>query len=228
MKILYDKRVLEVVNAMGNKIETVRELFDRLDSTTYNHSVRVMALALEYEEYAGVKDRILSQAALVHDIGKVYITQKILDKRGRLTNLERLLVELHPYIGYCMLKERQVREDIARVILYHHGFNPPVLSVISDQYENSEVVNYSSRILRTLDAFEAITSDRSYHRGIQARDAISMLKEQKFNDNDGYDFLKKTAYGPNVDNSAVLRGNYLAINDSIDTILRDWETKNCN
>ena len=213
---------------MENRIETVQELFYRLDSTTYNHSVRVMALAIEYEEYAGVGNRILSQAALVHDIGKVYITQKILDKIGRLSNLERLLVGLHPYIGYCMLKERHVREDIARVVLYHHGFHPPILSAIEDQYASAEFVNYSSKVLRTLDAFEAITSDRPFHRGIPAKDAICMLREQKFNDNDGYDFLTKTAYGPNVENSAVLRGNYLAINDSIDIILHDWESKNCN
>lgn len=213
---------------MENKIDTIQELFYRLDSTTYNHSVRVMALTLEYEEYIGLEDRILSQAALVHDIGKVYITQKILDKKGKLTDLERLLMELHPYIGYCMLKERNVREDIARMVLYHHGFNPPILSAIEDQYANAEFVNYASKVLRTLDAFEAITSDRPYHRGIPPKDALPILRKQKFNNNDGYEFLEMTAYGPNVENSAVLRENYLAINDSIDVILKGWESKNCD
>ena len=212
---------------MENRLETVKEIFNRLDSTTFNHSVRVMALAMEYEEYAGLDHNILSQAALVHDIGKVYVSNKILDKIGRLSKLEHLLVDLHPYIGYSMLKERGIREDIARIVLYHHGFKPPMLSEVSMEYEDKGFVNYASQVLRTIDAFEALTSDRPYHRGISAVEATNLLKKQGFDENDGYYFLAKVAFSQSSETSAVLRGNYLNINDSLDDILKNWESDNC-
>lgn len=207
--------------------ETVRELFNRLDSTTYNHSVRVMALAAEYEDFSGLNNRLLSQAALVHDLGKIYVSQKILDKIGCLTPLEHLLVDLHPYIGYSLLKDRYVSEEIARIVLYHHGFTPPVLTDIDIQYINKELVNYSAVILRTLDAFEALTSDRPYHRGVSAVEAVDILKAQGFDNNDGYFFLAKTAYKKGIDQSAVLRGGCLYFDNSVDEILNDWERTNC-
>ncbi|MBE6035576.1 MAG: HD domain-containing protein [Clostridiales bacterium] len=212
--------------AMKRK-ETIKELFNQLDSTTYNHSIRVMALAMEYEEFIGIDNHLLSQAALVHDIGKIYVSSKILDKTGSLSCLEHHLVDLHPYIGYSLLKERNICEDLSRVVLYHHGYLPSTLTEITRIYENKGFVDYCAKVLRTIDAFEALTSDRPYHRGISAIDATYVLKKQGFDDNDGFFFLTKTAFNTSNDYSAVQRGNCLSYETSADKILNDWENTNC-
>ena len=100
------------------------DMMKRLDSMTYNHSVRVMMISAEIEEYLGMTDHQLMYAALFHDVGKIYTPFNILDKNERLTKLERQIIDLHPYIGYSMLSELGIDEDICRIILYHHGTQP--------------------------------------------------------------------------------------------------------
>ena len=77
------------------------DIMKRLDSMTYNHSVRVMMISAEIEEYLGMTDHQLMYASILHDIGKIYIPFNILDKNTRLTKLERQIIDLHPYI--CLL-----------------------------------------------------------------------------------------------------------------------------
>ena len=114
------------------------EMLRRLDSTTYNHSVRVMMISAEVEEYLNLTDHKLMCAALFHDIGKAYVPFDILDKKERLTGLERELVDLHSYFGYCMLNSIKVEEDICRIVLYHHGFRPLTIRDLG-HYDNNNV-----------------------------------------------------------------------------------------
>ena len=106
------------------------ETFNRLDATTYNHSVRVMKIASEIESFYGLGDNYLSIAALLHDIGKVYISRKVLDKVSPLTGLEREIISLHPYYGYKILKDYDINEDVCRLVLYHHGMDPLCLLLL--------------------------------------------------------------------------------------------------
>lgn len=150
--------------------------FNTLDSTTFNHSVRVMSIAQEIEDYYHLPDDKLSMAALVHDIGKIYVSSKILDKKGNLSVLERELVDLHPYIGYRILKSFDVDEDICRLVLYHHGPDPTVIEYVPE-YDNENIMDLAN-LLHSIDSYEALTSDRSYHRGYLANEALDiMLKE---------------------------------------------------
>ena len=155
------------------------EMLRRLDSTTYNHSVRVMMISAEVEEYLNLTDHKLMCAALFHDIGKAYVPFDILDKKERLTGLERELVDLHSYFGYCMLNSIKVEEDICRIVLYHHGFRPLTIRDLG-HYDNNNVYE-KAQMLHTIDAFEALTSDRPYHRGLPSKEALKILvREGKF------------------------------------------------
>jgi putative nucleotidyltransferase with HDIG domain len=159
---------------MGKQIS---ELFNKLDSSTYNHSIRVMDIAIEVEKYLNLSDKNLSHAALLHDIGKIYVPMKILDKVGKLSPLERELLNLHSYAGYMILKDYGFAEDICRIVLYHHGLNPVMIRPI-DRYNNNSVLEQSF-MLHSIDEFEALTSDRPYHRGVPAYKALEiMLKEE--------------------------------------------------
>ena len=144
-----------------------------MDSTTYNHSMRVMLIALEIETTLRLDDHKLSEAALLHDIGKIYISPTILDKKEGLSSLERELIDLHAYIGYSILHGFDIDEDI----WYHHGSTPITISPI-EKY-NSEEIYEKAKMLHTIDVFEALTSDRPYHRGMSAKDALSIMKDEK-------------------------------------------------
>lgn len=163
---------------MSNNILTV---MNQLDSTTYNHSVRVMMIAAEVEEYLKITDHKLIAAALFHDVGKLYIPYNILDKNSRLTHLEREIIDLHPYIGYCILTELGIDEDICRIVLYHHGPRPLTIRDVG-YYDKKEIYEYAN-ILHTIDAFEALTSDRPYHRGLPVKEALDILIRET-----GYDY----------------------------------------
>lgn len=199
-------------------------MFYRLDSITYNHSVRVMALAKEFEEYSGQKDDVLSQAALMHDIGKVFIAEKILDKVDRLTVLEREMVSLHPYIGYHMLKDLEINDEICQIILYHHGKHPATLSDIAS-VPTREIFD-RSLMLHTIDSFEALTSDRPYHRGHVPKEAIEIMKQESDHHPLVMEYLTRTAEQTPAKVSAVHRSHYMQDSDLIDDMLTEWQERN--
>lgn len=158
-------------------MKDIGEIFKKLDSVTYNHSIRVMCIAKEIEEFYHYDNCILGNAALVHDIGKIFVSSKILDKVEKLDSIERKLINLHPYIGYAILKNAGVNEDVCRIVLYHHGANPIVLEPI-EPINEVEIYNVAL-MLHSIDCFEALTSDRPYHRGFLAEDALKILFREK-------------------------------------------------
>lgn len=183
--------------------QQIMKQLEKLDSMTYKHSVRVMLICEEIEEYMGVEDHKLMNAALLHDVGKLYMPGMILDKNGRLTRLEREMIDLHPYIGYTMLTDLGVDEDICRIVLYHHGFKP--LCIREPEYYDCSLIYQKACILRTVDSFEALTSDRSYHRGVPSKEAIEILLNENNYDKVAMEYLKIASADEKYKDSAVKR-----------------------
>lgn len=182
------------------------EMLRRLDSTTYNHSVRVMMISAEVEEYLNLTDHKLMCAALFHDIGKAYVPFDILDKKERLTGLERELVDLHSYFGYCMLNSIKVEEYICRIVLYHHGFRPLTIRDLG-HYDNNNVYE-KAQMLHTIDAFEALTSDRPYHRGLPSKEALKILvREGKFEQRT-LEYITEVSSKDEIGTSAIHRNGF--------------------
>lgn len=178
----------------------------RLDSQTYNHSVRVMLIAAEVEKYIGASDHMLMNAALFHDIGKIYIPFNILDKLERLSSLEREIIDLHPYFGYKVLSNLGVNEDMCRLVLYHHSFRPITLYDVG-YYDNNSVYENALR-LHTIDAFEALTSDRPYHRGLPSIEAIQILSREGNYDDVAMQYITEVAYKEDMSASVINRANH--------------------
>jgi putative nucleotidyltransferase with HDIG domain len=187
-------------NEIGDRLEG---LLKDLDSTTYNHSVRVMLLAVELEEYLSMTDHKLMSAALFHDLGKIYVPFKILDKSQSLTRLEREIIDLHPYIGYLLLSELGVDEDICRIVLYHHGVKPLTISDIG-YYDNNDTYD-KALMLHTIDAFEALTSDRPYHRGVHSKEALTIMSRDNRYHAETLQYLMFVSQKDDMGNSAVHR-----------------------
>lgn len=167
----------------------IRNRMEQMDSVTYNHSHRVWMIALGLEAHYRMPDDCLSTAAFVHDIGKLYISSRILDKHGELDKLEREIVDLHPYIGYRMLEEFKMNEVVKRIVLYHHGMNPKLLSPIPEFY--SVMTMDKAKMLQTIDAFEALTTDRPYRRRMSVEQAVHFLQGQEGYHNEVLRYLDK-------------------------------------
>lgn len=131
---------------------------------TYSHSTNVALLSLELGYSLGLSDselHILVSGAILHDLGKLYIDNKILDKSGKLTNEEFELIKQHPSIGSSIANNiENVDPSILRVVREHHekldGSGYPFGLVYKD-------IHPLSKIVTICDIFDAITTKRSYH-----------------------------------------------------------------
>jgi len=122
----------------------------------------------------------LSEAGLLHDIGKYYISQKILEKRGLLTPSERNFVNAHAFLSYNTLIQFHLPKAICEIALYHHTTNPQLFDKGLAACED-DTMKKLALIIKTIDIFEVITSDRPYHRGISVSSAVKHFEEIEHN-----------------------------------------------
>ena len=194
------------------------ETFNKLDATTYNHSIRVMKIAAEIEAFYGFGDNYLSIAALLHDIGKIYISRKVLDKVSPLTSLEREIVSLHPYYGYKILKNCDINEDVCRLVLYHHGLDPLCLTPVEPYL--TDKIQDRAKLLHSIDSFEALTSDRPYHGGYRSKEALQIMLSESGHHKFFLDYLQFLIKNNSDDNeTAIFRGNHNTDNVVVDRLL---------
>lgn len=174
---------------LENFISTLAAALDARDPYTAGHSIRVAKYAHAIGKKANFSEeelRILKQSALLHDIGKIGIPDEILLKETKLTDEEYEIIKSHPVIGVELIKQVQQAEMLDAIIpgiRSHHerwdgkgypdglkGHNIPILG----------------RIIAVADAFDAMTSDRPYRRGMTMVEAMNILKEGRFIQWDGH------------------------------------------
>lgn len=130
--------------------------------------------ALPQEVKSDINLSDLQQAALLHDYGKVLIPDKILNKAGKLTDNEHNIMKLHSELGYELLKEQGVNENVLNLIKYHHqtpdGKGYPEIN-------NGFKPDISSEIITAADKYSALREKRSYKDALSREDALNMIKE---------------------------------------------------
>jgi putative nucleotidyltransferase with HDIG domain len=145
----------------GVLLSLVKSIQER-DIVTYEHSRRVAMYAQRLARHLGWSRREaydLALAALVHDLGKTWIANEILNKSEALSADERRTMERHPVIGARILIGCDVHPFYVETVLYHHetwdgrGY-PSGL--------HGEEIPLSARILSVADVYDALTSQRSY------------------------------------------------------------------
>ena len=136
------------------------------DIVTYEHSRRVATYAQRLSRYLGWsrrEARDLALAALVHDLGKTWIANDILNKSAALSEDERRIMERHPVIGARILIGCEVHPFYVETVLYHHeawnGHGYP-------SGLHGEEIPLSARILSVADVYDAMTSQRPYRAPI--------------------------------------------------------------
>ncbi|HID57490.1 TPA: HD domain-containing protein, partial [Candidatus Poribacteria bacterium] len=162
----------ELEETYEQTLQALVALLDRRDVETENHSVRVVEYTLLIARKLGFHGRSLRSikwGALLHDIGKIGIEDRILHKPDELTPEEWEIIKAHPIIGYEALKHIKFLSDALPIVLHHHerydGKGYP------DGLRGNEIP-IGARIFAIADAFDAMTSDRPYRRAMPVEKAL--------------------------------------------------------
>lgn len=147
------------------------------DPYTYGHSERVTEYATAIARKMGVSEhelRNIKFAAVLHDIGKIGIPERILNKRESLSQNEKFSITNHPLIGDSIIEPVEFLREAGKIMLHHHerydGKGYP--SGIKE-----EEIPLGSRILAVADAFEAMLSDRPYRKAMEVEEVLKELEE---------------------------------------------------
>ncbi len=159
-------------------VRAIINAIDAKDPYTCGHSDRVALYAKRIASRLGASaeecERIY-MAGLLHDVGKIGVPDSILAKPGALTDEEYAIVKKHPEIGHAILKHLKQLDYVLPGVLHHHeavnGGGYPAGLV-------GEAIPLHGRILAVADAYDAMTSDRPYRRGMPSEMAESILRAQ--------------------------------------------------
>ena len=159
-------------------IEALALAIDAKDQSAQSHIRRVQvyaagiarALGMNENEIQGVKT-----AALLHDIGKLAVPEHILSKPGPLTQEEFQKIRIHPQVGAEIISGVPFPYPVAPLILSHHerwdGKGYPVGL-------KGEEIPLGARILSVVDYFDALMSERPYHRALHLDAALGLLRQE--------------------------------------------------
>ena len=158
----------QVIFALANAVEAK-------DAYTEGHTERVGALAVEAGRLAGLDEETceaLRQGGVLHDIGKIGIPNEIINKAGRLTDKERIVMNKHPIIGERICEPLKSLRHLLPIIRWHHekldGTGYP------DGLKGSQFP-VPAQVLQLADIYDAITTDRPYHRARTRASAVEFL-----------------------------------------------------
>ena len=168
---LYEERTSVNENITG----ILSNVLDSKNSYTHGHCKRVAQLAVALGEWLGLgseEEHVLNYGGLLHDLGKVSISDAILTKPGALTNQEYAEIMQHPETGARMLEKLEFFKEVSACIQYHH-----------ERYDGNgypsglkgEEIPLYARIIAVADAFDAMTSARSYGRVFTQNEAVAEL-----------------------------------------------------
>lgn len=172
---MYRRKLLEHQSIRSTLLSTIKELLFSKSSETMEHAERMaqlarrMGLVLLLNEADLVS---LELMAMLHDIGKIGISNAVLSKPGKLEEIEWTEIKRHPEIGYRIALTIPELQGIAGYILCHHerwdGTGYP-------QGLSGEEIPYIARIIAVIDAFDAMTEDRPYRKGMPYLDAAQEI-----------------------------------------------------
>ncbi|QNB47483.1 diguanylate cyclase [Thermanaerosceptrum fracticalcis] len=162
-----------------NSLRTLLMVVNAKDRYTYGHSERVMHYASQIGTRLALWEweiQELTVGALLHDIGKIEISREVLNKPGKLTPEEWEAVKQHPMWGADMIRPISSLGGAVDIVLYHHE------NFDGSGYPNAlkgEEIPLGARILRVVDSFDAMTTNRPYKDALSMKQALEELNKYK-------------------------------------------------
>jgi len=146
------------------------------DDYTFTHSLNVSIISIAIGRRLGKSQselNLIGMAGIMHDLGKMKIPEKILNKPDKLTDEEFRIMKQHPVRGYDLLKYyTKLPEDVLLSVLQHHekadgsGYPGGI---------NEKQINPMAKIIAIADVYDAVTSDRVYHQGKSPAEALKLI-----------------------------------------------------
>jgi putative nucleotidyltransferase with HDIG domain len=156
-------------------------LLSKKDTYTAEHSKEVACLAVLIASQLGLsknQQKTLNKAGHLHDIGKIGISESILNKSGNLLREEYEEIKKHSLIGYEIVSQFPNLKEVALIVKHHHelldGTGYP------DGLKNDEIP-FNSQILTVADVYSALTTDRPYRPGFESKKALEMMAKMPLN-----------------------------------------------
>jgi len=174
---MYKNKMFESSSMRSKTIEVIMNSLYEKSQRELAHSQRVgnlCHLIATQLNFGSEESNIMKMAGLVHDIGKIGVDEKVLNKEGRLDEKEWEEIKKHPEAGWRILSSVKEFSEIANYVLSHHerwggGGYPRGLS--------GEAIPIESRIIAVADAFDAMTSTRTYSKSMKLDEAIHELQQ---------------------------------------------------
>lgn len=165
-----NQSLVEAVFAFARTIEAKDHYTGEHAENTVKYALAIArALNLPQDDIEHVR-----QAAMLHDLGKIGISEKILNKKGKLTRAEFEQIKKHTQIGADIIRPIQFFQPIIPLVLYHHerwdgkGY-PSGLK--------SEEIPLGARIVALADVYQALTSDRPYRKALSVKKAMQIIQD---------------------------------------------------
>ncbi len=167
-RVLQDT-VTEVITALVAAIE-------KKDKYIYGHSLRDAEYAVALANAMGLAERQVEEirrGALIHDIGMIFVSPRIIGKPVELAEDEFEVVKKHAALGAEVVSQVQLLKEVAQIVRHHH-----------ERYDGSgypdgladEHIPLGARVVAVADAFEAMTEERPYHRMLKLDEALAELE----------------------------------------------------
>ncbi len=176
LELMVQEKTAELNQTYLSVLVTLSRTVEKKDLGTYGHSMRVSDLSARVAERLGLSTVEIAgvrAASLLHDIGKIGISDCILAKQGPLTEEEFGIIRSHPQKGVEILQPLKQFESLRPAILHHH-----------ERYNGSgypaglagDAIPMSARIISVADAYDAIISDRPYRGAGTDEIAVAELR----------------------------------------------------
>ena len=175
--LIRSKHLIDDLEDSKNIIRMLANAIEAKDGYTGKHTERVASYSLALARLSGVNQDLwptIEMGALLHDVGKIGIPEAVLGKPGSLDEAEYNKIKEHPDIGVEIVKPLSFLKDVIKVIRFHHE------RIDGTGYPDGlkgENIPMEARIVSIADAFDAMTSDRPYRKGMPKEKAIEILKE---------------------------------------------------
>jgi diguanylate cyclase (GGDEF)-like protein/PAS domain S-box-containing protein/putative nucleotidyltransferase with HDIG domain len=173
--IMYREKLMNSQNTIQKTLDQVLDVLFERSTFDKSHAKNVLNYCMKMAEalhYSNAEKELLMKAAYIHDIGKIGIDTRIINKKSRLTKIEMKEVKRHSEVGYRILNSSNHFSDISMIILAHHerwdGKGYP------KGLKGKEIPEYA-RILAIAETYDVLVSHDSYKERISKSDAFNEL-----------------------------------------------------
>lgn len=173
-----DKLILDLKDLFSGTINAIIEALDAKDSFTLGRSRRVTFIALRIGKYFNLPTEEFGKielAGLLHDIGMIGVPEDILNSRTRLVAEDFEKIKKHVEHGVKILEDIKQLREVVEIIKYHHekfdGTGYPYGL-------KGDAIPLNAQIIAIADAYDSLTSTRSYRKSMSQKDAVRMIEEK--------------------------------------------------